>query len=334
MESPLPLTLHTQQTPADVAVVIPTILRPSLLRAVRSVFQQEFEGRIHLLIGIDIPLGDPGLVDQLRAECPDHVMMTVLDLGYSTSRRHGGLHPNAYSGALRAILSLAANSRFVAYLDDNDWYAPIHLALLRQTIEGRQWAFSYRWLIDPHTQWPICIDEWDAVGPDAGINREMFGGFVHPSTLMIDKMACQAVLTLWGEALTPDGEGEDRLIFQALRNNFTWACSDHPTSFCTLNAQSIADDHHVQEFQARGVHWLGQAEQIDRIAYLLRTGETALANHDPQTALTAANQVLALHPYQPDALELCGKSRNSLNLDGALQIAQARLLQSGLQAFD
>jgi len=39
----------------DAAVVMPTLLRPSLERAVRSVFAQDLGGRIQLLIGVDCP---------------------------------------------------------------------------------------------------------------------------------------------------------------------------------------------------------------------------------------------------------------------------------------
>jgi hypothetical protein len=37
----------------DAAVIIPTLLRPSLVRAVQSVFAQQFGGRVQILIGID-----------------------------------------------------------------------------------------------------------------------------------------------------------------------------------------------------------------------------------------------------------------------------------------
>ena len=40
-------------TLCDVAVVVPTVLRPSLMRAAQSVFDQAFDGTIHLLIGVD-----------------------------------------------------------------------------------------------------------------------------------------------------------------------------------------------------------------------------------------------------------------------------------------
>ncbi len=61
------------QTSRDIAVVIPTILRATLPRAVESVYRQDFGGTIHLLIGIDAVKGDPALLEAIRRTCPDHV---------------------------------------------------------------------------------------------------------------------------------------------------------------------------------------------------------------------------------------------------------------------
>ena len=58
------------QTPFDVAVVIPTVLRSTLARAVRSVFAQEFDGRIQVLIGVDRPLGSRRVLDVLHRNAP------------------------------------------------------------------------------------------------------------------------------------------------------------------------------------------------------------------------------------------------------------------------
>jgi hypothetical protein len=102
------------QKPFDAAVVVATVLRPSLIRAVRSVFRQDLNGRIQVLIGIDKHLGGLEAIELLRQECPDHICLTVIDLGYSTSIRHGGIYPTRYGGGIRTILSYAANSNLVA----------------------------------------------------------------------------------------------------------------------------------------------------------------------------------------------------------------------------
>jgi hypothetical protein len=45
------------------------------------------------------------MVAELAAQSPSHVAVTMLDLGYSTSQRNGGLYPSRYGGALKTILS-------------------------------------------------------------------------------------------------------------------------------------------------------------------------------------------------------------------------------------
>jgi hypothetical protein len=148
------------QAQAAVAVVIPTILRPSLARALSSVFAQKFDGRIQILIGIDQPQGS---VEMLEATCrtaPAHCVVQVLYPGYSTSVRHGGLCDACDGGALRTILSYLANAPLIAYLDDDNWWGRSHLDTLARAIEPVDWAFSLRWFVHPATARPICIYVW------------------------------------------------------------------------------------------------------------------------------------------------------------------------------
>ena len=53
------------QNTFDAAVVIPTILRPELGDALRSVFAQDLGGRIHALIGIDTLVTDLSMLDAI-----------------------------------------------------------------------------------------------------------------------------------------------------------------------------------------------------------------------------------------------------------------------------
>jgi len=72
------------QTQFDVAVIIPTILRPTLLRAVRSVFSQDLHGRIQILIGIDQRQGEDECLNILNQEKPENISLVIIDPGYST----------------------------------------------------------------------------------------------------------------------------------------------------------------------------------------------------------------------------------------------------------
>jgi hypothetical protein len=241
------------QTPFDVAVVMPTVLRPSLMRAASSVFAQDFAGRIQLLIGIDAAAGDPAILDRLAQDCPPQVALTLCDPGYSTSVRHGGLYPNRFSGALRTILSYAANSRYVAYLDDDNWWAPDHLATLAAAMADADWAWSSRWFVEASTDEPICIDDWESVGPDAGIFVEKFGGFVDPSSLMVDKFSAHDVLPFWSLSPFEDGSGEDRLIFAGLKGALRGRPTGKASSYYTINPHDPMQSTRLQIMRERGV---------------------------------------------------------------------------------
>jgi len=292
----------SMQTQFEVAVVIPTVLRPTLLRAVRSVFAQDLPGRIQILIGVDKAQGDEAALATLAAECPEHVALTVLDLGYSTSSRHGGLYANHYSGALRTILSYAANSRYVAYLDDDDWWGRGHLAALLAVLPGRDWAFSNRWLVDPETGWPICKDTWDSLGPGRGINQERYGGFVSPSNLVLDKLACHHVLPFWAQSPFPDGTGEDRLVFRELLQHPAWAGSGVHSCFYELPREAQGHAHHAREFATRQIRWLTDRSLVDQIRALTGEAEAALAAGAAEDAVSFCHRALALNRHHAASL--------------------------------
>jgi hypothetical protein len=193
-----PDSLAGPQEPADVAVVTNTVIRPVLERALESVFAQDFQGRIQLALGVDVARGDPGLIDQVLARRPAHVSALVLQPPYSTSMRHGGVHTPYDGGALRALLSLACNARYVAYLDDdNDWRAD-HLRLLHAAVQGKAWAFSQRMLVDEDTDEDLGLDIWDNMGPQQG-RMARWGGFADTNCLMVDKRRLAHVFGAWAQ---------------------------------------------------------------------------------------------------------------------------------------
>ena len=241
------------QRPADVAVVIPTLLRPSLGHALRSIFEQRFDGRIHVLVGVDVPAGEAELLDEVCQERPANCIVQAIYPGFSTSARHGGLTPAHDGGALRTVLTYLANSPLVAYLDDDNWWHPDHLARLTDAIDGTDWAYALRWFVDPVTDRPICVDRWESVGPGRGVFRNRFGGFVDPSCLMINKLRCAEVIPLWRQPLASDqaGMSADRTVFERLSRNYRGAGTGEATVFYQLDP---GDANHVHRMR-----WLAQA---------------------------------------------------------------------------
>jgi len=234
------------QSPMAAAVVIPTTLRPSLKQAVESVFAQAFSGSIQILIGIDRFAGDVAIIDQLCTSRPSHCAVQVLWPGYSTSIRNGGLALSGDGGALRAVLSYLANSAHVAYLDDDNWWATTHLSQLRRATEQADWAFSLRWYVHPATRRPICVDIWESVGPGKGLFNGNFGGFVDPSSLMINKLACAFAPQYWNFPLEGDPMSADRSVFAYLATHHKACGTGQPTSFYALNPNDMLHNARVQ----------------------------------------------------------------------------------------
>lgn len=226
-EGVTPVLFPPPPTLCDVAVVMPSVLRPSLLTAVESVYAQDIGGTVHLLIGVDTALGGRAVLDAVAARRPGNVFVTLFDPGFSTSARHGGLWPAYDGGALRTILSYLAHSRLIAYLDDDNWWAPDHLSGLCAAIQGHAWAFSLRWFTDTAGEAVLCEDDWESVGPGAGVFKRKFGGWADPNTIMVDKVACEPVFRGWCHPVPGDAKAmsADRRVFHALKENYSWGAT-------------------------------------------------------------------------------------------------------------
>jgi hypothetical protein len=222
------------QAPFDFSVVMPSILRPTIVEAIESVFTQKFPGRVQLLIGVDSPFGDLQVVEQACRKLPAHHAVQVFYPGYSTSRRHGGVHPEWCGGALRTIISYLANSQYVAYLDDDNWYADDHLSSLHNALQGHDWAYSLRWYVHPASRRPICEDRWESVGP-VPTKIDSYG-WVDPNCLAIDKLACEAVLRWWSipQRNSAYAMDADRHIFRILRTEFRGRGTNQATVYYTI----------------------------------------------------------------------------------------------------
>lgn len=236
----------------DTAVIIPTTLSPVLQRSVRSVYEQDFPGTVQIMVGIDVVRGSKDILTRLEKECPKNMTLTVIDIGYSTSKRHGGIYANWSGGSLRTILSFAANSKYLAYLDDDNWWAPGHLSDLMDTIEGYAWAYSYRWYVNPFDDSPMCIDEWESVGPGKGYYKKRFNGFVDTNCLMMDKLQCHWVLPAWCIAKNKKGAGVDRVVFEKLQTQFESNCTGNATAYYVVREADVAVVKKFMERKGQG----------------------------------------------------------------------------------
>jgi len=103
---------------------------------------------------------------------------------------------------------------------------------------------SLRWFVDPETGRPLCIDEWESVGPASGMFVSKFGGFVDPNCLMIDKLACEPALRLWSRPVSEDmkdrawGMSADRNVCSHLVRQHSVGWTRRATTFYVLDPAS------------------------------------------------------------------------------------------------
>lgn len=245
------------QRPCEFAVVMPSILRPTIIDTIRSIFAQDFVGRVQTLIGIDTAAAGSGILDQIGALRPPNHEVLVLYPGYSTSVQHGGLHPERVGGVLRTVLTYLANSRHVAYVDDDNWWAPNHLSSLKIALAGHEWAYSKRWFVHPKSRRSICVDDFESVGPGSG-DFARLGGWVDPNCLAIDKLACEAVLRWWSipQRNSQKAMDGDRRVFRVLRRYFRGRATNGASAYYTIDEN---DDRHAARVRRIGEERYKQA---------------------------------------------------------------------------
>jgi hypothetical protein len=232
---------YDPQMPADVAVVIATLVRPTLKDTLHSIFRQERVGRVHVIIGVDVPQNEMAVVEDACRDRPAHCCVSLMYPGYSTSVRHGGVHVPRDCGVLRGVLTYLANSRYVAYVDDDNWWADHHLRTMLAAIAGNDWAYSLRWFVHHATRRPVCVDTWESVGPGKGVHVQKFGGWVDPNCVMIDKIACDRVVPWWMRPLPgdPKAMSADRHVYHWLAKNFRGRATEEPSVYYQVDPGDV-----------------------------------------------------------------------------------------------
>lgn len=122
------------QTPAEVSVVIPTYNRPGpLQRAVASALEQD-------RVDVEVIVVDDGSSPRVSADVlpPDVTLVRIGSEGVAAARNLG---------------VQVASAPWIAFLDDDDWWAPDHLCRLLSAASTADAGFAYtgRWNVDLRT---------------------------------------------------------------------------------------------------------------------------------------------------------------------------------------
>jgi hypothetical protein len=207
---------HTHQAVA-VSVVIGAFRSSRIVRALECLANQDLEGRIQVLLALDAASDVQRREVEAKLRDVAHLLdVTTITLGYSTDSAGGGLYTAAPQGSLYSALSYLAKCPFVSYLSEYDWLAPNHLSSLLAACRGKAWAHSLRNFADPDSTTSLGTDKWESVGVGQGIYADRFGGWVSPSSLMLDKRACHELLPAWSHGLAASGWGSSHHLFRNL----------------------------------------------------------------------------------------------------------------------
>src|ERR1700756_285138 len=164
------MTEDTTKSPPEVAVVIPTYNRPQLLRrAVASAVDQE-----HVTPEV-IVVDDGSTPPVTSSDLPDGVVVA---------------HTGASGGGVARARNLGvrqARARWVAFLDDDDWWAPDHLARLLAAAEAARAGFAYAgtWDVDVACRQAVLRPAPSPAGLKSELLRQNAIGT--PSCLMVSR---------------------------------------------------------------------------------------------------------------------------------------------------
>jgi len=120
-----------------VSIITATTGNPQLRRAIDSVQLQTYAKLEHIVV-VDGPQG----AKAAKAAIPAHPRHPchLIQLPFNTGR--DGFNGHRIYGAAVFL----ANGRYVAFLDEDNWFEPQHIALLMEQIESRglEWSYALR----------------------------------------------------------------------------------------------------------------------------------------------------------------------------------------------
>jgi glycosyltransferase involved in cell wall biosynthesis len=188
----------------SVAIIIPTTGATHVRKAIESVLAQT-----HADLQLHIVIDGPEFVEPFRASTAG------MDLGgiRITTLPHNVGRNGFYGHRIYAAFSHLVNTDYIAFLDQDNWFEPEHIASLVLSIErhGWQWGFALRSVYSEEGEF-LIDDESQNVGP---------WGQTGPHKLVDTNCYCLRVSTAHAIASHwHGGWGQDRVFYAKLAADF------------------------------------------------------------------------------------------------------------------
>lgn len=228
----------------SVTVITPSIGSMKLQQALRSVKSQTYKNLNHLIV-VDGPQYENAVRFMVNGEA------SICVLQENTGA-------NGFNGQrIYASFPHLLNSDYIFFLDEDNWYDPMHVQSLVETIERNYLDFAYSLRkIYRHDEQFVAEDNCESLG-----KWPIF--FTHDNPQYLIDTSCyafkrefiQKTCHLWHSGAW----GEDRRYFQAVKDHAKWDTSGKHSMCYRLegNKNSVQEDFFHQGNKLQEAHFKG-----------------------------------------------------------------------------
>jgi glycosyltransferase involved in cell wall biosynthesis len=190
-----------------VAVVTPTIGTKYLKQNLDSVSKQTYKN-IKSVVVCDGPEYETKVRDIIK-----DFNVTPMFLPENTGAGNYNGH------RIYATIPYLIDADYFIFLDEDNWLDEEHVESLVKTVEGNDWAFTFRKIVDGDGKY-ICNDDCESLGlwPSCLSDQEYF---VDVNCYFLPKMMAVHTSPIWYRRTRLDQPEVDRLLISVLRQNKT-----------------------------------------------------------------------------------------------------------------
>jgi tetratricopeptide repeat protein/glycosyl transferase family 2 len=198
-----------------VSIITPSVGKPSLARTLKGVSAQRYRNIEHLVVA-DGP-DAAACVKRIVDDAAPTVRTSVLALPWQTGADQFHGH-RIYAASLHLV-----NGRFVAFLDDDNWFDEDHVSsLVASAVAGQlEWAYSLRKIVDKDGAF-VTNDDCQSLGAWESVESELGPERVHhvdTNCYFIRRDIAVALSAIWHRRSMDAKMGPDFLMCQALLAN-------------------------------------------------------------------------------------------------------------------
>ena len=239
-------------------VIIPTTGAPELRKAVESVLQQNCGGGVTCYVVVDGSENWEKTYDALEPYLDiDRLKIAQLPINVGAN--------GFYGHRIYAAFTHLVNSKYVLYLDQDNWLEPNHIKSCVQTIEKNNldWCYSLRNVYSKDAEF-ICQDNCESLG-----KWQSYHGMNHVDT---NTYCLKTEIAIKLAQVWHGGWGQDRVFLSAITQYFkNWDCTGEytvnyrvdggqgsVTSDFFLNGNKIMDEKYKGNFP-----WTKKTSSLD-----------------------------------------------------------------------